>query len=95
VRFIRDASGDGIISAHRLLPILTVPRCTRLRIPEHRFDAKTRSAGDIIILISRGLGADWRPSGPGDRCCRLILGWTFRVVTILIMGGVVTHYTPR
>jgi Na+/proline symporter len=58
---------------------------------EQRFDAKTRAIVTIIFLIGRGLGAGVALAAPAI-VMSVILGWPFRLTTI-IMGGLVILYT--
>ncbi len=58
---------------------------------EQRFDAKTRAIVPIIFLIQRGLGAGLSLAAPAI-VLSAILGWPFRLTTLL-MGGLVILYT--
>lgn len=58
---------------------------------EQRFDAKTRALVTAVFLIQRGLSAGVALSAPAI-VLSVILGWPFRLTTIL-MGGLVILYT--
>lgn len=58
---------------------------------EQRFDAKTRAVVTVIFLIQRGLGAGLSLAAPAI-VLSAILGWPFRLTTLL-MGGLVILYT--
>ncbi|HWZ33154.1 MAG TPA: sodium:solute symporter [Bryobacteraceae bacterium] len=58
---------------------------------EKRFDAKTRSLVTAIFLIERGLGSGVALAAPAI-VLSVILGWPFRVTTI-VMGALVILYT--
>jgi Na+/proline symporter len=58
---------------------------------EHRFDRKTRSLVTAIFLIERGLGSGVALAAPAI-VLSVILGWPFRLTTI-VMGALVILYT--
>ena len=58
---------------------------------EKRFDAKTRALVTAIFLIERGLAGGVALAAPAI-VLSVILGWPFRVTT-LVMGGLIILYT--